>query len=301
MARVSVIIPTYNRAGFLSFAIGSVLGQTFQDFEIIIVDDASTDNTEEVVGRFCDQRIRYYCRDLKGNTSTGRNRGIREAQSSYIAFLDDDDEWLPEKLEKQIALLDQSPPSVGGIYTGYIRILRSNGESLGITLPTKKGDLSSTLLSSNVLAGASGLLLRKECLLDVGLFDEDLPSFQDYDLWIRISKKFTFDYVDEVLYRYHIHDNKIWNDPMVLSRGLDKMIHKHCTRDLAVRKNFSAQILLVGVMFCYQGHFEKGRKFYLKAIRLYPWEIRNYFNLFLSFLGAKNFKKIKALKEKYSL
>jgi glycosyltransferase involved in cell wall biosynthesis len=300
MSRVSVIIPTYRRPELLPRAIASVLCQTFEDFELLIVDDASNDNTDQAVKSIPDKRIRYCRNEINKGGAASRNRGIREAQSSYIAFLDDDDEWLPEKLELQVALLDQSPPEVGGIYAGYEKIMSTTGESLGITLPTKRGDLSYELLLSNPLAGTSALLLRKECFEKVGLFDEELPSYQDYDLWIRISKAFEFDYVNKVLYRYHVHGNKIWTNPQALSKGLDIMVKKHCMKDLAVRKNFSAQFLSLGVMFCYQGDLEKGRKAYWRAIRLYPFEIRNYFNLFLSLSGVRSFIKLKELKQKYS-
>ena len=291
MPRVSVIIPTYGRPELLPRAIASVLCQTFEDFELLIIDDASQDTTGQVVKSISDERIRYCRNEINKGGAASRNRGIREALSSYIAFLDDDDEWLPEKLELQVALLDQSPPEVGGIYTGYERIMSITGESLGKTLPTKRGDLSSELLLSNPLAGTSALLLRKECFEVSGLFDEELPSYQDYDLWIRISKAFEFDYVNKVLYRYYVHGNKIWTNPQALSKGLDIMVKKYCTTDFAVRKNFSSQFLLLGVMFCYGGNLEQGRKAYWTAIRLNPLEIRKYFNLFLSLWGEEIFKK----------
>ncbi len=301
MPKVSVIIPTYRRPDFLGKAIESVLDQTFQDFEVIIVDDASNDNTGEVVRGFVDKRIHYVCHEVNRGGAAARNTGILKAREQYIAFLDDDDEWLPEKLQLQVTVLDQSPPEVGGIYTGYTRIKRTTGESLGITLPTKRGDLSYELLVSNPLAGTTGILIRKKCLEDVGLFDEKLASFQDYDLWIRISKKFQFEYINRVLYRYYVHDKKIWTNPQALSNGLDIIVNKYCTNDLAVRKHFSLQFLSVGVMFCYSGNLKKGRKAYWKAIKLYPFEIRHYFNLFLSLMGAENFLKMKTLKQKYSL
>lgn len=300
MPRVSIIIPTYRRPDLLPRAIASALCQTFEDFELCIVDDASQDSTEEVVRKFSDKRIRYCRNAINQGGAASRNRGIREARSSYIAFLDDDDVWMPEKLELQVALLHQSPQKVGGIYSGHERIMSATGESLRSILPTKRGDLSYELLIWNPLGGTTGLLLKKECFEKCGFFDEGLPSYQDYDLWIRISKAFEFDYINQILFHYHVHNNKIWTNPQALNKGLNIMVNKHCTKDLAVRKNFSAQFLLVGVMFCYQGNLGEGRKALWRANRLYPFEMRNYFNFFLSFLGAKNFNKIKALKEKRS-
>lgn len=295
MVQVSVIIPTHRRPEFLRRAIESVLGQTYEDFELLVVDDASSDHTTDVVKSFSDTRVQYWCNDTNRGGAATRNRGISLAQAAYLAFLDDDDEWLPQKLEMQVALLESCPEKVGGVYSGCERIASASGKSLGVMHPTKRGDLSYELLLSNPLAGTSGILLKKACFEKAGLFDERLPSYQDYDLWIRISKHFHFEYVDKVLYKYYVHDRKIWANPQVLNIGLDLMIDKHCTNDLAVRKNFSAQYLLLGVMYCHKGDMVRGRKACWKALKLYPFEIRNYYNLMLSFLGAENFTNLKGI------
>src|SRR5690348_13147078 len=112
MAPVSVIIPTHNRSDFLRNAITSVLNQTYQDFEIIVVDDGSTDNTSEVVANFSDERITFIRHDTNKGGSAARNTGILASKCDYIAFLDDDDEWLPDKLRKQMEILVASPPEV---------------------------------------------------------------------------------------------------------------------------------------------------------------------------------------------
>ena len=132
MGGVSVIIPTYNRAACLKLALASVLNQTYQNFEIIVVDDASTDGTADVVRGFADARITYVRHDVnRGKVGAGaaaRNSGIARAQGTYIAFLDDDDEWLPEKLARQVAVLDRGPRSVGAIYTGFVKIDQATGQ-----------------------------------------------------------------------------------------------------------------------------------------------------------------------------
>src|ERR1700737_4457090 len=120
MPKVSVIIPTYNRAELLRSAIISVLTQIFQDFEVIVVDDASRDNTQNVVHSFNDRRIRYIRNGMNKGDAVARNVGITNSSCEYIAFLDDDDEWLPEKLEKQINLLENSSPNVGVVHTGHV-------------------------------------------------------------------------------------------------------------------------------------------------------------------------------------
>ena len=209
MPQVSVIIPTYNRAHRLESAIRSVLTQTFQDFEIIVVDDASTDNTPETVAAFNDGRIKFIRHGMNKGGSVARNTGILNSTGDYIAFLDDDDEWLPAKLSKQIQVLLSSPPEVGCVYTGYLDVDRSTGRILAVHIPRKRGNLAKSLMAENCVGSASAAVLKRTCFKKVGLFDEDLPCSQDYDLWIRISKEFLFEYVPEPLFKYSIHPNKI--------------------------------------------------------------------------------------------
>src|SRR5438034_8399752 len=119
MSRVSVIIPTYNRARYLSDAIRSVVNQTFQDFEIIVIDDCSQDQTRIATDSFKDQRIKYLTHDSNRGEAAARNTGIQKSTGSYIAFLDDDDQWAPEKLQLQIQIFEQSATKVGLVYCGY--------------------------------------------------------------------------------------------------------------------------------------------------------------------------------------
>jgi len=197
---VSVIIPTYNRAHLIGRAIQSVLDQTYQDFEIIVVDDASTDNTEEVVSNFDDERIRYIrLKENSGGSAAPRNTAIRTARGEYIAFQDSDDEWLPEKLEKQMRLFEIQPLEVGVVYTGFWKIWGHRKiyiPSPGIT--RKEGNIHDGLLAQNFVA-APVAVVRKECFRKVGGFDEELPTLMDWELWIRISKCYRFRCIDEPL------------------------------------------------------------------------------------------------------
>ena len=119
MPTVSIIIPTYNREQLLGRAIKSVLAQTYQDFELIIVDDGSTDNTERLVKSFNSEKTRYIRHRKNKGPAAARNTGIRSAKGDYIAFQDSDDEWMPEKLEKQMRAFTTAPPEVGVVYTSY--------------------------------------------------------------------------------------------------------------------------------------------------------------------------------------
>jgi glycosyltransferase involved in cell wall biosynthesis len=300
MLKVSVIIPTFNRAQFLRLAIESVLSQTFQDFDIVVVDDESKDDTQEVVRSFGDDRIKYIRHDAARGGSAARNTGITNSDSKYIAFLDDDDEWLPEKLEMQVDLLEKSRSKVGAVYTGHLVVDNNSGKILREWTPKRRGNIYNDMFSRNWISTASSLLLRRDCFNKAGLFDENLPSFQDYDLWIRISKDFDFEYIDKPLVKYRIHGNKIWTNLEALNKGMELMLKKYGDSP-EFKKNYSNYYLSLGVNYCYKGNAKKGREAFLKAIKLYPFEIRYYFNLLLSIFGATTFTKLKGYKERLAL
>lgn len=185
---VSVIIPTHNRANLLLRAIKSVQEQTIKDLEIIVVSDGSTDDTADVMKKISneDNRINYISYFPGHNGNYARNRGIMAAKGDYIAFLDDDDEWLPMKLEMQLEVMN-SQPDVVLVYTGVKHIYVDEGVEY-TSLPKKQGDLSKEILLGNWIGSTSTVLLRKEVLDKSGVFDEDLEARQDYDLWIRIAQ-----------------------------------------------------------------------------------------------------------------
>jgi len=193
MPKVSVIIPTHNRAEFLRSAVMSVLNQTFQDFEIVIIDDASKDHTQEVIAHFNDVRIKAIHNQFSKGDAGARNIGIINSTGEYIALLDDDDEWLPEKLKIQTCLLDSSPPEVGGVCTYSFIIEKVSGRVSSVFNPA-----TDDLVKENFIR-TSSILLKKECFEHCGLFDESMPTSSDYDMWIRISKSFSFKFIKNAL------------------------------------------------------------------------------------------------------
>jgi glycosyltransferase involved in cell wall biosynthesis len=183
--RVSVVIPTYNSARFLREAIQSVLNQTYSDFEVVIIDDGSTDDTESVVRSF-GERVSYVKQPNRG-VSAARNQGIRDAKAEYVAFLDSDDIWLPNKLAEQIPLLEQDP-ELGLVYSDWA-VVPEHGEaepSFLKKVPGSSGHVFEALLQWGFIL-TSGTVVRRACLDEVGYFDETLSIAQDYDLWLRIS------------------------------------------------------------------------------------------------------------------
>ena len=222
---VSVIITSYNYGRFLAGALESTLGQTFGDFEVIVVDDGSTDDTSEVVRRYLDDpRVRYLHTEHIGQPGA-KNAGIREARSPFVAFLDADDLWLPTKLERQLELF-RSDPDLGVTYTRQI-LIDEEGYELEYKQPIlHQGQVLETLFRGNFVCFSSSMIARR-VLDEVGSFDEGIPMSIDYDLWLRVAMRHRFDYVDEPLVKYRTgHAN--------LSR---RLVERYLI-DLGIRQRF---------------------------------------------------------------
>ncbi len=191
---ISIIIPTFNRASFLRSSINSILNQTYQKFEIIVVDDGSTDNTKEVIKEF--PQIRYFYQKNAG-VSQARNLGIKKAKYEYIAFLDSDDEWKKDKLEIQIAFHKQNPNIlISHTDETWIR----NGKEIKKKNYQSKPQGFCFLENLNFCKiGTSTVLLKKSLLENIGYFDEDLKICEDYDLWLRISLENEIGYINQEL------------------------------------------------------------------------------------------------------
>lgn len=297
MPAVTVVIPTWNRSNLVGVAISSALAQTFVDLEVVVVDDGSKDGTEATVRQFEDSRVRYLRHETRRGGAAARNTGIESSRGRFIAFLDDDDEWLPEKIERQIDLFSSNGAEVGAVYTSYVVVDRATGAVLGRKIAQDRGDLSRVLLGRNVLGGTSSVVVRRDCFERTGLFDESLPSFQDYDLWIRLSKHFRFDCLEPVLLKYYVHRKTIWRDHDALERGIEIMIHKY-GHEPSMRRNLSYTSLAVGGQLCGGGRCADGRRQFARAIRLYPFEFRHYLNWLLSFLGSGGYRAVKSAKDR---
>ena len=199
---VSVVIPTYNYRCHVVEAVESALAQTYQPIEVIVVDDGSSDDTKQELLPFR-ERIRYRYQQNQG-TSAARNQGIRMAGGDYIAFLDADDVWEPTKIEKQVQVMEQSPRT-GVVFCEFYRVNVQTGVTRHRQYPKElRGDIRRQLLQHCWVA-LSGALVRRSCFDVVGFLDETLRGVDDWDLWIRISRQFHFDYVPEPLFTYRVH------------------------------------------------------------------------------------------------
>ncbi|MDA4126124.1 MAG: glycosyltransferase [Thaumarchaeota archaeon] len=211
--RVSVVMPNFNEAEFLGKAIESVLGQTMADLELIVVDGHSTDNSLKIARSYADEdnRVRVITEEERKGVSASRNIGIREAKGEAIAFLDSDDLYAPEKLEKQWAHLKAQPNPV------IVYCDRWKLDIDGMTLPPEslQRRAGSGMIFGDFVTRAFGhihtILVPAQCLGRVGLFDESLRWAEDYDLLLRLARSYPFEYVDEKLYGYRKHPGNTQN------------------------------------------------------------------------------------------
>ena len=272
--KVSVIIPTHNRASLLTRAIYSVLCQTFSDYEIIIVDDCSSDNTQEILSGFANLSIHSFRHEQRRGASAARNTGIAQARGEYIAFLDDDDEWLPTKLEEQVNLLEVSSPNVALVYGWLDRISDSSGRMKQGPRKTTSGDAFDDLLSLTTIAPTSTLLVRSSAIRDIGGFDESLPRGNDADLISRLSRRYQIAVLPKVVVKYHTdhgHSRISDNTPERLTNHVE-YIRTHI-------ENFSTELnehpralsavlrqLAVAEMMC--ANRSRALSIFLKALRI---------------------------------
>ncbi|MAX08173.1 MAG: glycosyl transferase [Gammaproteobacteria bacterium] len=224
---ISVIIPTYNRAYCLSRAIDSVLAQSHPVEKICVIDDGSTDDTQQLLQSNYPQ-IHYIRQENKG-VSAARNKGIRKIKSQWIAFLDSDDEWLPQKIEKQLFELTRQP-MYKLIHCDEVWI--RNGVRVNAMNKHKKsgGDIFESCLPLCVIS-PSASIIQRELLLEVGLFNESLPACEDYDLWLRICSSHPVLYVNEKLLRkYGGHEDQLsrqhWGMDRFRVDALDRIIRE---------------------------------------------------------------------------
>lgn len=288
---VSVIVPSYNRADFLPRAIKSILSQTFRDFEVIVVDDCSTDNTQEVARSFNDERIRYIKHDRNKGAGAARNTGIKDAKAPYVAFLDSDDEWLPEKLEEQINRIRTLPDEIGVVYCDRTVIVEKTGRIIKTSIPKAKGNAHAVILRYCALASCS-TLIRKNCFEKVGFFDETLPCLEDWEMWMRVSKHYEFDLIPKVLAKSYIHGDQLTTELKGKIQARETILRKHYN-DLAEHSSILADHLnRLGILHSAAGNLETARGYFMESIRKRPLQRLAYLHLVPLLLAPQTYRNI---------
>jgi glycosyltransferase involved in cell wall biosynthesis len=277
MVAVSVVIPAYNAARFLPAAVDSVLGQSFRDFEVLVVDDGSTDDTESVISQYRDA-IRYLRQENRG-VAEARNRGIGESNGRYVAFLDADDTWSREKLHRQMKALEASR----GRRVCYcaFEVRTETLELLSVQRSAREGPvLYDLLLRGNVVGTPSTVVCDRSLFSVVGGFDPYLSQCADWDMWIRLATVTEFLYLDESLVTYRQHRANMSRDPRLLERDSLRVLEKgfslsslrpsvRAARPTAFGRNY---MVLAGTYF-HAGRYGDFLRCALRAVPLDPWQL----------------------------
>ncbi len=233
---VTVVLTTCKRAPeIVKRAVLSILAQTYHNWELIIVDDSPqeyeyrTEIKELVISIVPSNKLLFIQNSINKGACYSRNIGLNSAKGEYIAYIDDDDEWLPEKLEKQVCALKLSSTNVALVYGSYFSVYEQNSRRELIELKDVSGmKFRDLLYMGNQIGGMSMPLLRTQCVLAVGGFDELMQSSQDSDLWLRILNQYDIKYINIPLVLYHIHDGeRIGTNPQKKIQGIERINEKY--------------------------------------------------------------------------
>lgn len=288
MPRVSVIIPAYNAASYTIEAVESILNQTFKDFEIIVVDDGSTDNTKKLLQPYIDCCKIDYIYKENGGASSARNMGIKASKGQYVACLDCDDLWLPDKLKICTEFLDKNP-EVGLVYT-RVCFIDLHGNIVGIPGGCcYSGMVFEKLIGNNFIVNSTPVV-KKGCFAKVGLFDESIFYPADWDMWLRISEHYPIAYLDTILTKYRVRERSNFEKNIELAKSeIFKVLEKtfrartYLSRKLK-RKAISHISFASAKAYTRKLQLKNARKEAFKAIRLYPYNMKYYlFFIFLFF------------------
>jgi glycosyltransferase involved in cell wall biosynthesis len=285
---ISVILPTYNSARTIGESIDSVLKQTYPDFELIVVDDGSTDNTKKIVYGYTDRRIIYIYQSNQ-ERSAARNKGIAHARGKYIAFIDSDDIWIDDKLAKQFPVLE-ADKELGLVYSDLYHFDDETGENLFVfsnIIKLYRGKIKLHLLLKNCFIQSPTPLVRREVINVVGPFDPSLVFGEDWDLWLRIAAKYPIDYIDEPLARVRVHKNvgsltkpssTVYKNTLIL---LEKVDHEITDRNWLLRRMLRIKRGLLhynyGMTKLSKGEYGDVQSYFQKAMRSYPSYPKTYF------------------------
>jgi glycosyltransferase involved in cell wall biosynthesis len=294
--KISVIIPTYNRAAYLYESIDSVLCQTYEDLELIVVDDGSSDNTREVVQEYNDLRIKYIYKK-NGGAASALNLGIKESKGNYIARLDSDDMFLPEKLEMQIKFIDFNP-DIGLVYTqAYNTDEKGNVLELYLKDHTYPNN-SLKVLRYFLFPPSQSIMFRKSCIDRVGYFDEDMPITEDWDFCIRMAQYYKFAYIDKPLVKIRKHTKMITSDKIKSAQAILRVMEKHSeTLSLGEGKEWLApHYYNLGRLYLYKRDYKRARGKFFSALRYDPSLLRNFFFFGLTSLPSFMIEGIRDLK-----
>ena len=263
-------MPTFNRASQIEKSIESVLNQTHQELELIIVDDGSSDNTEEVVRSFKDSRVSFFKFEKNQGQSAARNFGIKQAKYDLVAFQDSDDEWMPNKLGKQFDLLSQSDSKCGMVFSGYWRIKEKIDSKKYLPDKLAWGDDSKIvdkIFDGNFISVVT-VLCKKEILDKVGGFDEKMRGFEDWDLFIRMANSCQIKFIDEPLVIVHAKSSlSVTENLKSLTESTEMLLEKNRLNFKKRPAAYGKRLAILADFYGRSGNYLKAKQTYNEAVK----------------------------------
>jgi glycosyltransferase involved in cell wall biosynthesis len=311
---VSILIPTYNRAALLTKAIQSVLSQTYSEFELIIIDDASTDHTAAIVENFHDSRIHYLRLNQNGGVSAARNAGLKVCRGDYIAFLDSDDEWVPQKLEQQLQLFQNSAEQVGVIYS-TIKVINGDNIYQKKNQGSITGSIYENLLYQNFVGTPSSVIVKKNCFTPGIFFDPSLRCCEDWDVWLQIARQWQFACITEplIIYREHDDTQRGSTNSHAIVEGHLRFLQRHHTPEFLTHilkmgtfsakqkadylMNIARRLVFHAAIINHSEAVELAKQYFYLAYKTYPVSQTLLFHYLKSRAGAKfyvQFQKVES-------
>jgi glycosyltransferase involved in cell wall biosynthesis len=281
MKKVTVVLTCYNGARWISGAIESILGQTYEDFELIIVDDGSTDNSKEIVAsHLCNERVRYIYQENRG-FSAAVNKGIKKSSGDLIGFIGQDDLWVPHKLELQAKYLREHK-DVDLVHSNYCSI-DPDERIIGMrdvkvpSFSSKKKVVEQLFLDNFI--GFETVLLKRKCFDEVGFFDERMVGYSDHDMWLRIAGSFNIGYLDLPLVKKRQHEfqlskvriEAVLKDEFLMAK---KAIDRYPFLKKVERKKVASLYYAWGIVSLQKGNNKKAKQKFFKAIKCQPWKLK---------------------------
>lgn len=243
---ISVIMPVYNRAQTVDLAIQSVLRQSYPNFELIIVDDGSTDSTVEVVSGLSDPRIVFLQLEQNSGAAFARNQGIKKSKGRMISFLDSDDYYEPDFLKISYQTLSETPPKIGFMWTG-VRYHGIDGIKESSWAPAYKENTYITFLNDLQIGTGAGICIKREVFDICGLFDETLPAAEDTEFFLRISQRFDYVYTKDILVNIHKNSaDRLSENFIKVARAYNAFIESHLKeieKDEELQKKFYYKLM----------------------------------------------------------
>ena len=281
---ISVVMPTYNRGYIIRRAIDSVIAQTCNDWEMVIVDDGSNDDTKEIIASYGDSRIVYQRQDpAKKGAAAARNLGITSSRGEYVAFIDSDDQWLPEKLEKQYQVFQTTDLENVGVVICGLRIFEPGGER--IVSPSRRGWVRQDLLALRGNLSNINMMIKKSAAQGQLWFDESLKSSEEWDLQIRLAGVSQYDYcADAVVHKFELSNDRVYsgtNIPDWLSVVLERYEDELWAMPKVMARHWGG----IGLTYWNLGYPRQARQAVRRGLKARAWSLRLNLYLLTTFTG----------------